>query len=64
MVAAGTGANVAITLFVIGEGRWEPQNFPTGALDPTKLTWDFITQSSDYATQRLALDGGAHRGPG
>ena len=28
MVAAGTGANVAITLFVIGEGRYEAQNFP------------------------------------
>jgi hypothetical protein len=55
MVAAGTGANVAITLFVIGEGRWEPQNFPHAALDPNKLTWDFVTQSSDYATQRLAL---------
>ena len=55
MVAAGTGPQVAITLFVIGEGRWEPQNFPSGALDPNKLTWNFITQSSDYGTQRLAL---------
>jgi hypothetical protein len=61
MVAAGTGANVAITLFIIGEGRWEAQNFPNGEVDPTKLTWDFVTQSSDYSTARqtlLATNGG------
>jgi hypothetical protein len=55
MVAAGTGANVAITLFVIGEGRWEAQNFPNGAVDPASLTWDFKFQTSDYAVQRLAV---------
>ncbi len=55
MVAAGTGANVAITLFVIGEGRWEPQNFPSASVDPSALTWDFGTQSSDYATFRQTL---------
>jgi hypothetical protein len=58
MVAAGTGADVAITLFVIGEGRWEPQNFPVAALSVSTLTWDFGTQSSNYATARqLLLDG-------
>jgi hypothetical protein len=55
MVAAGTGASVAITLFVIGEGRWEAQNFPNGVVDPNALTWDFTSQSSNYATARLAL---------
>jgi hypothetical protein len=55
MVAAGTGANVAITLFVIGEGRWEAQNFPNGSVDPSTLTWDFDAQSSDYSAKRLAL---------
>jgi hypothetical protein len=55
MVAAGTGANVAITLFVIGEGRWEAQNFPNGSVDPSTLTWDFDSKSSDYASKRLAL---------
>ena len=55
MVAAGTGANVAITLFVIGEGRWEPQNFPSGQLASSGLTWDFTTQSSNYAQARLSL---------
>jgi hypothetical protein len=55
MVAAGTGESVAITLFVIGEGRWEAQNFPNASIDPAELTWDFTTHSSDYATKRLAL---------
>jgi hypothetical protein len=61
MVAAGTGAKVAITLFVIGEGRWEAQNFPNAAIDASKLTWDFTTQSSNYASARdtlLAGNGG------
>jgi hypothetical protein len=55
MVAAGTGSHVAITLFVIGEGRWEAQNFPNGQVDPSVLTWDFSSQSSDYSTARQAL---------
>jgi hypothetical protein len=55
MVAAGTGANVAITLFVIGEGRYEAQNFPNAQIDPSTLTWDFGAQSSNYTTVRAAL---------
>ncbi len=57
MVAAGTGPTVAITLFVIGEGRWEPQNFPSSAVLAKNLTWDFTTMSSNYAQARLALLG-------
>ncbi len=61
MVAAGTGAETAVTLFVIGEGRWEAQNFPNVAMYAANLTWDFGTQSSDYSKRRqemLALDEG------
>lgn len=61
MVAAGTGAETAVTLFVIGEGRWEAQNFPNVAMYPATLTWDFGAQSSDYSKRRqemLALDEG------
>ncbi len=61
MVAAGTGANVAITLFVIGEGRWTTQNFPSMTQDPTAIVWDFPSSSSNYASLRaqdLALDDG------
>jgi hypothetical protein len=48
MVAAGVGANVGITLFVIGEGRYHPQNFPDANVDFTGLTYDYNTQSSNY----------------
>ncbi len=61
MVAAGTGANTAVTLFVIGEGRWQAQNFPNTAMYPALVTWDYATSSSDYAQRRvemLALDEG------
>lgn len=55
MVAAGTGANVGMTLFVIGEGRWTVENFPE-VIRPDDINWDFSQQRSDYATQRnLAL---------
>ncbi|MRG95266.1 DUF2330 domain-containing protein [Polyangium spumosum] len=52
MVAAGTGANTAITLYVIGEGRWEAKNFPNAKLEQAEVTWDFATQSSDYSVLR------------
>jgi hypothetical protein len=52
MVAAGTGATVGITLWVVADGRYEPKNFPSFQIDPAELTWDFSTQSSDYTTIR------------
>src|SRR6185503_5264661 len=55
MVAAGTGANVDITLFVIGEGRWETKNFPSGLVDTEELSWDFSTNASTYSTRRQDL---------
>ena len=55
MVAAGTGAETAVTLFVIGEGRWEAQNFPNIAMYNAALTWDFATSSSDYSQRRVEL---------
>jgi hypothetical protein len=61
MVSAGTGAKVPIKLFVIGEGRYEAQNFPNGTVDPGKVTWSFVTGTSNYTTLRdqvLARDGG------
>jgi MYXO-CTERM domain-containing protein len=50
MVAAGTGATVGITLWVIGSGRYEPQNFPKFTIDPASLVWDWSTNLSDYST--------------
>lgn len=61
MVAAGTGANVGIELWVLGEGRYEPQNFPGAAIDFSKLAWDPGAQVSNYTTlasQALAANGG------
>ncbi len=54
MVAAGTGANVAMTLFLLGEGRWSPQNFPAAEIGAYDVTWDFDSSSSDYSLRRAA----------
>ncbi|MFO0590441.1 MAG: DUF2330 domain-containing protein [Polyangiaceae bacterium] len=54
MVAAGTGANVAMTLFLIGEGRWMPQNFGSVEVSPSQISWDFDAQSSNYSELRAA----------
>lgn len=54
MVAAGTGANVAITLFVIGEGRWETANFPNNLVNTSTMEWDFAAQTSNYPALREA----------
>jgi hypothetical protein len=54
MVAAGTGDHVAITLFVIAEGRYGTQNFPQASVDGSKLSWDFGISKSNYASLRTA----------
>jgi hypothetical protein len=52
MVAAGTGATVGITLWVVADGRYEPKNFPSFLVAPSDLTWDFSSSESDYTTVR------------
>ncbi|HEY8042320.1 MAG TPA: DUF2330 domain-containing protein [Polyangiaceae bacterium] len=52
MVAAGTGATVGITLWVVADGRYEPQNFKQFTIDPSELTWDWAADISDYTTVR------------
>jgi uncharacterized membrane protein YgcG len=52
MVAAGTGATVGITLWVVADGRYEPANFTSFTIDPSTITWDFSTSSSNYASLR------------
>ncbi len=52
MVAAGTGATVGITLWVIAEGRYEPQNFPTFQVKADDLIWDWKTSSSNFTQLR------------
>jgi hypothetical protein len=62
MVAAGVGANVGITLYVIGEGRYEaaPQ-FYNGVVDDSQLVWISSQNQSNYqtlATQIMQGHGG------
>jgi hypothetical protein len=57
MVAAGIGSKVGLTLWVIAEGRYHPQNFPDGAIDYTQLTWDGTNARSNLSEmQRVALE--------
>src|SRR5688500_9464314 len=62
MVAAGVGARVGITLYVITEGRWQPQNFPHATVDATRVLWDRTQNKSNYEplTQEL-MSGGENR---
>jgi Uncharacterized protein conserved in bacteria (DUF2330) len=62
MVAIGTGANVALTLFLISEGRWEAQNFKNVEVPANLIAWDFKDSSSNYSSLRekvLAENDGA-----
>lgn len=52
MVAAGTGATTTVTLWVIGEGRYQPQNFPSFEIKPDNVVWDYSTNDSNYAELR------------
>lgn len=52
MVAIGTGPEVAITLYLISEGRLGPENFPTAQLPLDLLSWDFLDSSSNYGELR------------
>jgi hypothetical protein len=54
MISAGAGAHVSITLWVISEGRYEPQNFPMATVDFSKLVYDVGKERSNYAELRAA----------
>ena len=62
MAAIGTGASVGITIWVVSDGRYEPQNFPFYHIEDSDLIWDFGT--SARATTRpsaIATRDGARR---
>lgn len=48
MVAAGVAEKVGIELYVIGEGRYEADNFPNGVIDREALVYDWATQAYNY----------------
>jgi hypothetical protein len=52
MVAAGTGATVGMQLWIVGDGRYEPQNFPWFMIDASELTWDYAVERSNYSSVR------------
>jgi hypothetical protein len=52
MVAIGTGPNVALTLFLISEGRWEAKNFSNAIVPSNLIAWDFKDSSSNYGVLR------------
>jgi hypothetical protein len=54
MASVGTGAQVGITIWVVSDGRYEPQNFPFFHIDDSQLVWDWSTNSSNYTTLRAA----------
>ncbi len=58
MVAAGTGATVGITLWVVSDGRYEPQNFPSYRVKDDELVWDWATSSSNYRELRAKDEAG------
>lgn len=61
MVAAGVGAKVGLTLYVISEGRYQAQNFPNAKIEDAKLTWDRVNARSNYepyTEELMAQQGG------
>jgi hypothetical protein len=58
MVAAGIGAKVGLTLYIVSEGRYRPQNFPEGQIDETKLVWNAQQARSNYQELSAAVMAG------
>ena len=52
MASVGTGAITGITIWVVADGRYEPQNFPFFHIDDSQLVWDWNTNGSNYTTLR------------
>jgi hypothetical protein len=52
MVAAGTGADVAVTLYTITEGRLAADKYRNAQVPADQLIWDFAKQSSNYSDVR------------
>ena len=63
MVAAGTGPVVGISLWVVAEGRYESQNFPSFTIPTQEIAWDWTQNKSNYteirAKKTLANNGRA-----
>ncbi len=61
MVAAGTGAVVGISLWVLAQGRYEATNFPMFSIKSEDLAWDWVANASNFKqlrAQKTAATGG------
>ena len=57
MVAAGTGVTTPVSLWVLGEGRYEAVNMPNFSVKADQLVWDWDAMSSNYAMlKKTAFD--------
>jgi hypothetical protein len=54
MVAAGTGPIVGISLWIVAEGRYESQNFPSFVIPTDEIAWDWTQNKSNYTEIRAA----------
>lgn len=54
MVAAGTGPVVGISLWIVGEGRYETLNFPSFVIPTDEIAWDWTQNKSNYTEIRAA----------
>jgi Uncharacterized protein conserved in bacteria (DUF2330) len=52
MVTAGTGPTVGVSLWIIGDGRWEPTNFPTFHIETSDIVWDWAKGASNFKDLR------------
>ena len=52
MVAAGTGPVVGISLWVVAEGRYQSQNFPSFTIPTDEIAWDWTQNKSNYTEVR------------
>jgi uncharacterized membrane protein YgcG len=62
MASIGTGAITGISIWVVADGRYEPQNFPFFHINDSELVWDFSTNSSNYTTLRVQKESALHNG--
>ena len=53
MASVGTGAVTGITIWVVADGRYEPQNFPFFHIEDSQLVWDWSSNISNYTTLRV-----------
>ena len=53
MASIGTGAITGITIWVVADGRYEPQNFPFFHIEDSQLVWDWNSNLSNYTTLRM-----------